>query len=184
MEPQERILIQQAQTGDLRAFESLIRGVDKKVMALAFQMLNNQQDAEDVYQEVFLKVFSNLKGFRFQSSFYTWIYRIAVRCAIDYRKKRKPHTVTWTHEYLQGREAWSDGATPETAVLDGELREQVRSTLDQLTAMQRTVLFLRYTEGLPLKDIAEATGCSQGAVKQHLFRGTRKAKKSLSVYIA
>jgi RNA polymerase sigma-70 factor (ECF subfamily) len=188
MNPQEKLLIQQAQTGDLRAFEALVKKVDGKVMSVAYRMLNNTQDAEDVYQDVFMKVYSNLKGFRFQSDFYTWVYRIAVRCAIDYRKKRKPRQIQTFQPLENGGDGWrelpqNNSVAPESAVLDEELKDQVRSFLETLPLMQRTVFFLRFMEGLPVKDIADATGCSRGAVKQHLFRGSQKAKKALSDYI-
>ncbi|HEX9933730.1 MAG TPA: sigma-70 family RNA polymerase sigma factor [bacterium] len=188
MDPQERQLIQQAQAGDIRAFEALVKKVDRKVLALAFEMLNRTEDAEDVYQDVFMKVYSNLKGFRFQSDFYTWVYRIAVRCAIDYRKKRKPLPALSGRRIEEGKSGWWADPTegdgdPEDAVLDEELKGKIRSVLESLPFMQRTVLFLRFMEGLPIKNIAEAAGCSQGSVKQHLFRGTRKAKKALSVYL-
>jgi RNA polymerase sigma-70 factor, ECF subfamily len=186
MNPHEKLLIQQAQNGNLKAFEALVKKVDGKIMSLAFQMLNNAQDAEDVYQDVFLKVYSSLKGFRFQSDFYTWVYRIAVRCAIDYRKKRKPHqTAASFQETASGQDSWveSGQGRPDRVLADEELKDRIRSVLDTLPLMQRTVLFLRFMEDLPVKAIAEATGCSSGAVKQHLFRGTRKARKALSDYI-
>jgi RNA polymerase sigma-70 factor, ECF subfamily len=188
MEEQERHLIELAQAGNLNAFERLIRKVDKRVLTLVYRMLNNTEDAEDVYQEVFLKVYSNLKGFRFQSDFYTWVYRIAVRCAVDYRKRRSKRPVASIHELDGSQEGWTETATappaPDAAACGAELRERFQELLESLPAMQRAVLFLRFMEDLPIRDIAAATGCSRGAVKQHLFRGMRKAKKALSAYRA
>ena len=87
-------LIQAAQAGQTDAFCELVEQYDKKVLGLAFKMLGNKQDAEDVYQEVFMNVFNHIQSFQFQSSFDTWLYRIVVNTSLNYRKKRNRHQKT------------------------------------------------------------------------------------------
>ena len=88
MNKEVRALVQRAQEGDAEAFERLVHQYDRRVLTLAYQLVGNTQDAEDVYQEAFMRAYDKIGKFRFESDFYTWLYRIVVNCAISYRKKR------------------------------------------------------------------------------------------------
>jgi RNA polymerase sigma-70 factor (ECF subfamily) len=143
-------------------------------------MVNNPQDAEDIYQDVFMKAYRHIKSFRFQSNFYTWLYRIAVRCAVDYRKKRRTF-----QDAPSG--VWQDssagqGSSPEDRFLEKEFQHQVQSVLDSLPLMQRAVFYLRFVEGFQVRDVAEIVGSSTGSVKRQLHRGVQKARKRLWAY--
>jgi len=188
MNGDERNLIQQAQNGNQWAFERLIKKYDRKVFALSFRMLGNTQDAEDVYQDVFMKVYHNLKNFRFESDFYTWLYRIAINCNISYRKKRNLRYRSSFESLGQEDNPWQwipadSTSTPDSQMDAVELREKIQSILGTLSLMQRTVFVLRFFENFKIKEIAEITGCAEGTVKNYIFRGTQKMRKHLSSYL-
>jgi RNA polymerase sigma-70 factor (ECF subfamily) len=184
MTPENKSLIQAAQAGKQMAFRQLVEQYDKKVLGLAFKMLGNQQDAEDVYQEVFMSVFSHIQSFQFQSSFDTWLYRIVVNTSLNYRKKRNRH-----------QRALSDTAAeepfprfpderplPDAVTISQEIREQIETALSQLTLIQRTIFVLRFYQDFKIKDIAEIVSCSEGTVKNTLFRSTLKMRRLLAKY--
>ena len=187
MSIEDRDLITKAQEGNNWAFEQLVQKYDRRILALARELLGNSQDAEDVYQEVFMRVYHKINGFRFESDFYTWLYRIAVNCAITFRKKRN-------RERHRSIEASADGdngfrwipadeeANPQKRVHNQEIKEQIETQLDGLPLMQRTVFVLRFFQDFKIKDIAEIIGCAEGTVKNYLFRGTQKMRKNLSAY--
>ena len=188
MERDERDLVYQAQEGNRWAFEKLIYKYDRKVLALAFQLVGNTEDAKDVYQEAFMRAYHKIKKFRFDSDFYTWLYRIVVNCAISYRKKRSRHL----HRSLDDAGERGEGLhwtpsdsepSPDTLVLNAELREQIQSIMDTLPLMQRVVFTLRFFQDFRIKEIAEIVGCSEGTVKNYIFRSTQRMRKNLSSYI-
>ena len=145
-------LIRKAQNGDTLAFQTLVQNHDRKVLGLAYRMLGNQQDAEDVYQEVFMKVYKNIDKFRFQSAFDTWLYRIVVNTAINYRKTRSRHlNLTPISEYPEEDMSWTPldhKPLPDQIALNQEIRDQIQTALDQLTMIQRTVFILRLKNSL------------------------------------
>ena len=177
-------LIQAAQAGQTDAFCELVEQYDKKVLGLAFKMLGNQQDAEDVYQEVFMNVFNHIQSFQFQSSFDTWLYRIVVNTSLNYRKKRNRHQKTTidipTDEPSMNLK--DEKPLPDEITVSQEIREQIESALNQLTLIQRTIFVLRFYQDFKIKDIAEIVSCSEGTVKNTLFRSTVKMRKLLANY--
>lgn len=188
MDEEEKDLIHRAQEGNNWAFEKLIRKYDRRILALALQLVGNTEDAKDVYQEVFMRVYRKLHRFRFESDFYTWLYRIAVNCAISYRKRRTRQRF-WPIEGTEqgvkvGEYTPSDsGPTPDTSVLTSELNEQIEAVIETLPVMQRAVFVLRFFQEFKIKEIAQITGCSEGTVKNYLFRSTQKMRDNLSSYI-
>jgi len=188
MEKDERDLVYQAQEGNQWAFEKLIYKYDRKVLALTFQLVGDTEDAKDVYQEAFMRAYHNIKKFRFESDFYTWLYRIVVNCAISYRKKRTRQRHRSLEQISEREEGWhwmpaDSGASPETLVLNAELREQIQSTMNTLPLMQRVVFILRFFQDFKIKEIAQIIGCSEGTVKNYIFRSTQKMRKHLSSYV-
>ncbi len=188
MKMNEIALIKNAQTGNQKAFENLVRLYESRVLSLAFQLLGNTQDAEDVYQEVFMKLHKNISRFEFKSDFFTWLYRIVVNTALSYRRKRFRHEHFSIDASEEREDGWHwtpvhDSPEPDQVVLNSEVLEKVYESLDQLSLMQRVVFSLRYFEEFKLKEIAEITSCSEGAVKNHLFRSTQKMKKILSPFV-
>ena len=188
MNADEKDLVLQAQEGNLWAFEKLVCRYDQRVLGLAYQLLGNHQDAEDVYQEVFMRVHHNIKKFRFQSDFYTWLYRIVVNCAISYRKKRNRQRHLSIDETGEKGNGWQwtptdPGIHPDAVVNNLELRHMITMKLNTLPLMQRVVFTLRFFQDFKIKEIAQIIGCSEGTVKNYLFRSTQKMRKGLSPYV-
>jgi RNA polymerase sigma-70 factor (ECF subfamily) len=183
----EESLIRAAQAGDAEAFERLVRMHDHGVLRLAMNLLRGEEDAYDVYQEAFLRVYRNLGNFRFDCSFQTWLYRIVSNLCVDHlRRKRVRRTEPARLETEDGNvdriEAFPDqraNSDPERALLSQEVQEKIESVLGQLTHRERLVFELRHYEGLRLKEIGTALGASEEAAKNCLFRATRKLRAEL-----
>src|SRR6476620_11539264 len=154
--PQVDALIRAAQAGDQDAFGQLVRAYDQSVLRLAMNLLRSPDDAQDIYQEAFLRVYKNLHTFRFDCSFHTWLYRIATNLCLDQLRRRKVRkeepTVMATPEGTLDRM----DATPETRVdgdparhlFSGQIRKKVKEALAELTPRERMVFELRHYEGL------------------------------------
>jgi RNA polymerase sigma-70 factor, ECF subfamily len=188
----ESALIRAAQAGDQDAFERLVRIYDQSVLRLAMNLLRSPEDARDVYQEAFLRVFRNLHNFRFDCSFHTWLYRIVTNLCLDQMRKRKvrkeePSVVTGTGDTPVDRidsvvEARVDG-DPQRHLFSGQLRKRVKDLLEQLTPRERMVFELRHYEGLRLKKIGEMLGTTEEAAKNCLFRATQKMRAGLGDFV-
>jgi len=188
MDREEQALIKEAQRGNVWAFESLIKKYDRRVMQLAYSLVNNSSDAEDIYQEVFIRVYKNLYRFRFKSEFSTWLYRIVVNYCINFRK-RKSRTRFYSidMEKEDSIENWKislkyENNDPEDIVLNKELSNQINMALDRLSAQQKTVFILRHYQGHKLKEIAKIMKCTEGTIKNYLFRATQKMQTFLKDY--
>ncbi len=187
----EKALIQAAQEGDQDAFGQLVRAYDQSVLRLAMNLLRSQEDAQDVYQEAFLRVYRNLKNFRFDCSFHTWLYRIVTNLCLDQMRKKKVRKEESTQvEAADGpldrmdtfQESRVEG-DPERGLLSGELRERIQSALSGLTARERMVFELRHYQGLKLRNIGEILGTSEEAAKNCLFRATQKMRVALGDFV-
>lgn len=188
MDEREIRLIKRAQEGDGAAFEALVQMHDRQVLKLARQMLNNLEDAQDVYQEIFIKVFRSLPSFRFESGFATWLYRIVINQCLNYRQWRSrrrflsfdsPHEDTETGaNYLPP----DKGPDPEKAALNQELRREIALAMESLSDKQRAVFVLRHFHDQKLQDIAKTLGCAEGTVKNYLFRATQRMQEKLREY--
>jgi len=184
-------LIRAAQKGDQDAFERLVRTYDQSVLRLAMNLLRSPDEARDVYQEVFLKVFRNLHLFRFDCSFHTWLYRIATNVCLDHLRRRKVRkeesTVVETSEgpVDQVTRLAEEGpaGNPERQMWNRELSQGITAALESLTPRERTVFELRHYEGLRLRAIGEILGTSEEAAKNCLFRATQKMRASLETFV-
>ena len=184
----ERQLIRQAQQGDARAFEALVEKYDRRILGLAYSMAGSQADAEDIAQEALIKAYQNLPAFRMESNFFTWLYRILVNTALTH-KKRESRKKAVSIETIQSRKAsnWdisADSESPEDHLLNTELESEVYTVLETPPMMQSVVFILRFFEEFKLKEIAEITGCTEGTVKNTLFRSVQKMRKALQNYRA
>ena len=186
----ENELIRAAQAGDRAAFEELVRAYDQGVLRLAMNMLRSPEDARDIYQETFLRVYKNLDNFRFDCSFHTWIYRIATNLCLDQLRKRKVRreepTVLATNEGTLDRmdtvpEERADG-DPLRSLHSGQIRKRVREALGQLTPRERTVFELRHYDGMRLRNIGDMLGTTEEAAKNCLFRATQKMRQALGEF--
>jgi len=184
----EQVLVRQAQAGNRPAFEELVRRYDRDVLRLAMNLVRGSEDARDLYQEVFLKAYKNLSRFRFECSFYTWIYRIATNVCLDHLRRKNtrkeeqapqnPDGETATDFFDQQTEQRA-AANPERRVLGQELGRHIHAALDGLSPRARMVFELKHYEGLRLRAIGEMLGTSEETVKNSLFRATRKMRASL-----
>jgi len=188
MDRDEILLIKRAQRGDNLAFDELVRKHDRQVLKLALSLVNDTEDAKDVYQEVFLRAYRAIGRFKFKSEFYTWLYRIVVNYSLNFRERRGRRQYVPLEEQVEGEEeSWKivmpDGQrNPEERILDSEISTQIERAMDKLSPQQRTVFVLRHYHGHKLGEIAEIMDCSEGTVKSYLFRATQKMKKLLRSY--
>jgi RNA polymerase sigma-70 factor (ECF subfamily) len=183
----ETALIRLAQQGDERAFEELVRQYDQNVLRLALNLLRSPEDANDIYQETFLRVYKNLQTFRFDCSFSTWLYRIATNLCLDALRKRRVRkeedTIVETSDGVLDRmdtiEEVRAENNPQRNLLSQELRKRIAKVLEDLTPRERTVFELRHYEGLRLRAIGDVLGTSEEAAKNCLFRATQKMRAAL-----
>lgn len=187
----ETALIRAAQEGDQDAFEQLVRAYDQSVLRLATNLLRSPEDARDVYQEAFLRVYRNLPTFRFDCNFHTWLYRIVTNLCLDQLRKRKvrreePGVLTTAEGPIDRMDATpeqrADG-DPQRRLLSGEVRTRVKEVLGQLTPRERTVFELRHYQGLRLRRIGEILGTTEEAAKNCLFRATQKMRVALGDFV-
>jgi RNA polymerase sigma-70 factor (ECF subfamily) len=183
----ENALIRAAQGGDGVAFEQLVRSYDQSILRLAMNMLRSPEDARDVYQETFLRVYRNLNNFRFDCSFHTWIYRIATNLCLDQLRKRKVRkeespvvmTPDGAVDRLDSVAEQRPDLDPQKQLLSGQIRRRVKAALAELSPRERTVFELRHYEGLRLRNIGETLGTTEEAAKNCLFRATQKMRLAL-----
>lgn len=187
----ETALIRAAQHGNADAFEQLVRSYDQSVLRMALNLLHSQEDARDVYQEAFLRVYRKLPQFRFDCSFSTWLYRIVANLCLDQLRKRKvrkeeaPAVSTASGEmdrfqFLREQRADVD---PQRQLLSAEVSNRINSVLETLTPRERLVFEMRHYQGMRLRAIGEALGVTEEAAKNCLFRATQKMRAALGDFV-
>ena len=181
-------LIRAAQRGDHDAFARLVHAHDESVLGLAMNLLRSAEDARDVYQEAFLRVYRNLDRFRFDCSFDTWLYRIVTNLCLDQLRKRKvrreePAVVEagdgGPQDRMEGFQEERAEGNPQRQLLSREIRGRVREVLEELSPRERMVFELRHYQGMRLRAIGDALGTSEEAAKNCLFRATQKMRVAL-----
>ncbi len=182
-------LIREAQQGNRAAFEVLVRHYDQSVLRLALHLTGSESDAQDVYQEAFLKAYKNLGSFRFECSFYTWIYRIVTNLCLDHLRKRNvrkedaPVGVDSSGEEYSRLEQFADvrsGANPERDLMRRELGRKIGKALTILTPRERMVFELKHYHGLKLRTVGEMLNTTEETAKNTLFRATQKLRSALA----
>jgi RNA polymerase sigma-70 factor (ECF subfamily) len=189
--PQVESLIRAAQRGDADAFEQLVRAYDQSVLRLAMNLLRSPEDARDVYQEAFLRVYRNLHAFRFDCSFHTWLYRIVTNICLDQLRKRKVRkeesavveTADGPIDRMDSFEEEGVDANPERTMWNRQLKGKIEAAIDDLTPRERMVFELRHYQGLRLRAIGEMLGTSEEAAKNCLFRATQKMRSVLGEFV-
>jgi RNA polymerase sigma-70 factor (ECF subfamily) len=187
----EFALIRAAQAGDQDAFEQLVRAYDHSVLKLAVNLLHSPEDARDVYQEAFLRVYRNLSTFRFDCSFHTWLYRIVTNICLDHLRKRKvrkedPPVVDTPDGPVDRMEHVPENAAlgnPERSLWNRQLKSRIDQALEDLTPRERMVFELRHYQGLRLRNIGDMLGASEEAAKNCLFRATQKMRAVLGDFL-
>ncbi len=184
----DTFLIREAQRGDRAAFEELVRHYDQAVLRLALHFTGSEADAQDIYQDAFLKAWKSLGNFRFECSFYTWIYRIATNLCLDYLRKRAVRkedapVVTDSegneHSVLDRVSDNRAAANPERDLLRREVGGYISKALTKLTPRERMVFELKHYHGLKLRTVGEILNTSEETAKNTLFRATQKLRKEL-----
>jgi len=182
-------LIRAAQHGDRVAFEELVRHYDQAVLRLALHLTGNEHEAQDVYQDAFLKAYRNIGSFRFECSFYTWIYRIVTNLCLDQlrkkqvRKEESPIATTENGEAFDLLEQVADvrsGANPERDLMRRELGAMIGRALEKLTPRERMVFEMKHYQGLKLRTIGEMLNTTEETAKNTLFRATQKLRGTLA----
>ncbi len=179
------VLVERFQSGELAAFDEIVDRCQKRVYNLAYRFTRNCEDAYDISQEVFIKVFRSLSRLKNSSAFDAWLKRVTVNACMDHlRRQPGEHAFSdlacLDHEYAAGIRSM----LPDGSLENSELRRVISRAVDQLPKRQRKVFILRHYEGLPLKEIARTLDCSLGTVKAHLFRATRRLRKLLLPYVS
>lgn len=173
--PSDHELIRAAQRGEERAFEQLVRRHEERAVRVALALISNKEDARDLAQEAFLRVFRNLERFDFEHEFTTWLYRIVTNLAIDFLRKRRPAMSTSAEQEEEADLDLADpeGAAPSEAMEHMETAERVRACIDRLAPHFRSVMILRELEGLPCIEIARIVGTTHVTVRWRLHRGRK-----------
>jgi RNA polymerase sigma-70 factor (ECF subfamily) len=187
----ERCLVLEAQGGSRAAFEELVHRHDRDVLRLALNLMKRPEDARDVYQEAFLKVYRNLHRFRFECSFYTWLYRIVTNVCLDHLRRRQARPEDQAPEMSSGNR--EDGLTdfferqreyrptldPERRYMGQEIQTRIATAMERLSPRERVVFEMKHYQGLKLRAIGDALGTTEETVKNSLFRATRKLRSQL-----
>lgn len=177
---QEREIIEKVLSGDTEAFEALVLEHQNKVYSLALRMVGNEEDARDMAQEAFIRAFNSLTGFRGDSKFSVWLYRLTSNICIDFlrsRAKKRTVSMTWSDdESEEGAELEvpDERFSPEEQFERKSIRESVQRGLDSLSPQYREILILREINGLTYEEIGEALGIEEGTVKSRIFRARKK----------
>jgi RNA polymerase sigma-70 factor (ECF subfamily) len=179
-------LVLNAQGGDRDAMQELMSRYQRRVLAVVVGMLRNQDDALEVVQETFIRAFRNLVGFKGDSSFYTWVYRIAVNLAIDHKRRQsKRGAVEFDETLPPSEDAIGEGGEhlardPYAKVRDRELGKRIFEAIEGLTPNHRAVILLREVEGLSYEEISEVLECSIGTVMSRLHYARKKLQERLT----
>jgi RNA polymerase sigma-70 factor, ECF subfamily len=185
----DALLIREAQTGNAAAFEELVRQYDRAVLRLAVHLTGSQEDGQDIYQEAFLRAYVNLGRFRFECSFYTWIYRIVTNLCLDHLRKKSSRardlttTISADGEEEQVLDRLPDqraGTSPERSLISRELRKCILRAMERLSPRERVVFELKHYHGLRLRTVAGILNTSEGTIKNTLFRATHKLRTQLA----
>jgi len=185
----ETILVKQAQEGDLSSYDELVRRYQERVYATIYHMTANHEDASDLAQETFIKGYQALQTFKGDSSFYTWLYRIAVNKTINFLKQRKNRAQLSLNDLDFNKEKDPDLValisenTPRREVNLTELQEKLAAALMKLSGVHRLVVTLHDIQGLPHEEIASIMDCNVGTVRSRLFYARQQLQAHLSDYL-
>src|SRR5271166_4936091 len=188
MEPTDVEAVGRARSGDSNAFRVLVERHSRALFRLAYRMTGNQQDAEDVVQDSFLRAYKQLARFDERASLGTWLYRIAVNCSLDLvrsRKRRNELTAPAESEMEDPVLALpSHDPAPDRIAMSGQVRDRVADAMGELSASERTAFVLRHFEGMCIEDVSRILGCQPGAAKHSVFRAVQKLRRALEPLVS
>ena len=187
--PEEFVLVRSAQRGDLAAYDELVRRYQERIYATVYHMTSNHEDANDLAQDTFIKAFQALKSFKGGSSFYTWIYRIAVNKTINFLKQRKNRThmslndLDFNAEHDPDLLALVSDKTPRREAHLAELQQKLNAAMQKLSEPHRLVVTLHDVQGLAHEEIAQIMDCNVGTVRSRLFYARQQLQATMSDYL-
>jgi RNA polymerase sigma-70 factor (ECF subfamily) len=183
----ESALIRRAQGGDRGAFDGLVRLYDQQVLRLVLKVVQSPEEARDLYQEAFLKIYRSLSRFRYESRFSTWLYRVVMNVCFDYLRRQKardevqaPETDDGETDFFLTVADHQPASDPDKTFRAAEIRRRIERALTRLGPRERMVFELRHFQGLKLRAIGELCGTSEETAKNSLFRATQKLRTELS----
>lgn len=186
---EEMELVDRARKGDLTAYDDLVKRYQERIYATIYHMTSNHEDANDLAQDAFIKAFQALKSFKGGSSFYTWVYRIAVNKTINFLKQRKNRSqlslddLDFNAEHDPDLVALISDKTPRREVNLTELQEKLNIALQKLSEAHRMVVVLHDVQGLSHEEIAKIMDCNVGTVRSRLFYARQQLQAYLSEYL-
>jgi len=181
--PEETEVISRCQQGDQEALKEIFDKYHKKVYRIAYGVVRQREEALDIVQEVFIKLFRSIKNFKGRSHFYTYLYRMVMNTAIDHARRAGKQFISSLDEEGSFEPSDEIEKGPERILLHKELEERVKLAMDKLPAEQKAALIFRDVEGLSYQEMAEAMGCSIGTVMSRLHYGRKKMQELLKDYV-
>ena len=186
---EEMELVRRSKRGDLQAYDELVRRYRERIYATLYHMTSNHEDANDLAQDAFIKAFQAIKSFKGGSSFYTWVYRIAVNKTLNFLKQRKNrmgmslNDLDYNAEHDPDLVALISENTPRRDVNLAELQEKLNEAMLKLSEVHRLVVTLHDVQGLPHEEIAQIMDCNVGTVRSRLFYARQQLQGYLSDYV-
>jgi len=191
MELKDKELINKAKQGDHDAFEQLVYRYDRSVLSVAMRFVNDPDEAKDIYQEVFIRVFKGLKKFEFRSEFSTWIFRITTNVCLTHKSRSKEQMkFSFNSELLNedddfmSKEFIDDRISPEEKASMKNMGEFIDEAVENLSERQKITFILKHYEGYKIREIAEILNCKEGTVKKYLFDAIKNLKNRLKFLVA
>ncbi len=187
--PSDDELVVKSQQGDIHAFDELVERYHGKIYGLTYNMTSNREDAEDLTQDIFVKAYQALPRFKGKSSFYTWLYRIAVNKTINYRKRRNRKRAMSLDQFdneIKLDDVYHDltsKGSPLRNLSLSELQKKLNEALQNLSEKHRTVVVLHDMQGIPHEEIAKMVGASVGTIRSRLFYARRQLQAELSEFM-
>ena len=174
----DHVLVDQVCKGDLDAFRILVERHQRYAYQIAFRILRSHPDAEDVSQEAFMKIYENMKNFRREAKFSTYLYRIVVNLSLNVLRKKRREKANETSP-VNREEGYGNGMAEDPKIDLIDIRDHLQRAIQQLSRKQQAVLVLRHFEGMSTREVSKILNCSEGTVKQQLHRAMLKLQKFL-----
>ena len=188
MEWSDEAAAARAKAGDADAFRVLVERHSRPMFRLAFRMTGNEQDAEDIVQDTFLRAYRRIEKFDERASFGTWLYRITVNCSLDLVRARKRRSEQSGPANLEMDDLIqslpSSGATPDRMAMSGQARQRIAEAMEELSASERTAFVLRHFEGMCIDEVSRVLGCRPGAARHCVFRAVQKLRRALEPLVS